>query len=245
MREQGRKVGQLARQAGISVRTLHHYDEIGLLRPSRRTEAGHRLYTGEDVARLQQIKSLRQLGFGLEEIGACLDSPAFSPQRVIALHVAALRERIELQRGLCDRLEAIAARLGSAEEVSAEEFLKTIEVMSMAERVEKYYTPEQLEELRQRARTVGEERIREVEAEWPRLMAEVRAEMEAGTDPTSERVRGLAARWSGLVAEFTGNNPGIEQSLRNVWRGETEIHGIQTAETRALGEYIAKANTAS
>ena len=53
MREQGRKVGQLARQAGISVRTLHHYDEIGQLRPSRLTEAGHRLYTGEDVARLQ------------------------------------------------------------------------------------------------------------------------------------------------------------------------------------------------
>lgn len=245
MREQGRKVGQLAKQTGISVRTLHHYDEIGLLRPSRRTEAGHRLYTREDVARLQQIRSLRQIGFGLEEIGACLDSPAFSPQRVIALHVAALKERIALQQRLCGRLEAIAAHLGTAEEVSAEEFIDTIEVISMAEQVEKYYTPEQLEVLRRRAETVGEERIREVEAEWPRLMAEVRAEMEAGTDPTSERVRGLAARWSGLISEFTGGDPGIAQAVRNVWQGETEIHGIRAAEMREMGEYLAKANTAS
>ena len=81
------KVGELARRTGLSVRTLHYYDEIGLLSPSRRTEAGHRLYTAGDVVRLQQIKSLRHLGFGLKEIRECLDRPDFPLSRVIELHL--------------------------------------------------------------------------------------------------------------------------------------------------------------
>ena len=72
MRVEALKVGELAKRTGLTVRTLHHYDEIGLLRPSLRTEAGHRLYTTVDVARLQQVLSLRQLGFGLEEVRDCL-----------------------------------------------------------------------------------------------------------------------------------------------------------------------------
>src|SRR5437763_10881234 len=95
------KVGELARRTGLTVRTLHHYDEVGLLRPSLHTEAGHRLYAAGDVARLQQVVSLRQLGFSLDEIRACLDQPGFSPLEVIRLHVARLREQIALQQGLC------------------------------------------------------------------------------------------------------------------------------------------------
>ena len=74
-------MGELAKRTGVTVRTLHHYDEIGLLRPSRHTESGHRLYTAVDVARLQRILSLRQLGFALEEVRDCLDRPGFSPRR--------------------------------------------------------------------------------------------------------------------------------------------------------------------
>src|SRR5947209_4666850 len=109
MRFEALKVGELAKRTGLTVRTLHHYDEIGLLKPSLHTESGHRLYTAADVARLQQVLSLRQLGFALEEIAACLDRPGYSPLEVIRLHVARLREQIELQRGLCERLEGLAA----------------------------------------------------------------------------------------------------------------------------------------
>src|SRR5262245_45646488 len=122
------KVGELARRTGLTIRTLHHYDEIGLLRPSLHTEAGHRLYTAADVARLQQVLSLRQLGFSLEEVRDCLDRPGFSPLEVIRLHVVRLREQIELQRKLCDGLETLASYFQSAGEVSAEMFLQTIEV---------------------------------------------------------------------------------------------------------------------
>ncbi len=110
---------------------------------------------------MQQIKSLRQLGFALEEIRACLNRPDFSPHRVIQLHLSRLRKHIELQQKLCDRLEAIAARIGPTDEVSVEEFVQeTIEVIRMSERFEKYYPPEQLEELMERRSILGEERIR-------------------------------------------------------------------------------------
>ena len=107
------KVGELAKRTGLTVRTLHHYDEIGLVKPSLHTEAGYRLYTRGDVARLQQVLSLRQLGFALEDIRGCLDQSGFAPLEVIRLHIARLREQIELQKRLCERLEALALELAS------------------------------------------------------------------------------------------------------------------------------------
>src|SRR5262249_10504052 len=100
------------------------------------------------------------------------------------------------------------------------------------------YTPEQLEQLKQRAGTVGAERIREVEAEWPRLMAQVKAEMDKGTDPASEVVQQLARRWEGLVNEFTGGDPGIFQSLKAMWETEPTIHGMDRGPVREMRAYI-------
>ena len=237
------KIGELARRTGLSVRTLHYYDEIGLLSPSHHTEAGHRLYTDDDIVRLQQIRSLQQLGFSLEEVRACLDRPDFSPQRVIELHITALSEQFELQRRLCERLQAIASGLRSTGEVSVEEFIKTIEEIN---RMEKHYTEEQLDYLKERARTVGEERIREAEAEWPQLIEQVRAELDKGTDPASERVQLLARRWMALVNEFTGGNPEIEKVLRARYQEDPTV-GRPDGNTRMLEyiEYISKALAAS
>jgi DNA-binding transcriptional MerR regulator len=193
MRFEALKVGELARQTGLSVRALHYYDEIGLLRPSHHTESGHRLYGAADVARLQQIKSLRQFGLSLEEVRDCLENPAFSPLHVIRLHLARLREQIALQRRLCDRLEVLAARLEVAEAVSAEEFLQTIEVISM---IEKYYTPEQMKQLEEVGKQVGPEEIRAIEEAWTALIAEVRANRDL--DPASPLAQALARRWDEL-----------------------------------------------
>jgi len=240
------KVGELAKGTGLSVRALHHYEEIGLLSPSRRTGSGHRLYSSEDVLRLQRIVSLKHLGFALEEIRTCLGGADFPARRVVELHAARLREEIELQRRLLARLEVLASRLGSAERASAEEFVQTaMEVMEMSERIEKYYTPEQLEQLEVRRRELGEERIRAVEAEWPELMDKVRAEMEAGTDPADERVQALARRWMELVEMFTGGDPGIRRSLNNLWQQGENVHGIDTGEMREMGEYVSRGLAAS
>ena len=194
MRFEALKVGELARRTGLTIRTLHHYDDIGLLKPSLHTEAGHRLYTADDVARLQRVLSLRQLGFPLEEVRDCLDRPDFSPLEVIGLHLGRLREQIELQRKLCERLEAIAARLRTAGEVSAEEFLRTIEVMTMTE---KLYTPEQMKQFEEAGKQVGPEEIRAVEEAWTVLLAEVRANHDL--DPASPQAQALAQRWEELT----------------------------------------------
>ena len=69
-------VGRVAELAGVTVRTLHHYDEIGLVRPSARTAGGYRAYSGEDVERLREVLAYRRLGFGLREIASLIDDPA-------------------------------------------------------------------------------------------------------------------------------------------------------------------------
>ena len=236
------KVGELARRTGVSVRTLHHYDEIGLLSPSHRSEAGYRLYTEADVVRLQQIRSLRTLGFSLEEIGSFLKRPDVTPDRVLQLHIAHLKEQIGIQQRLCDRMEAVAKRWRSDETVPTEEFLKIIEVTTM---LDKYYTPEQMEELRQRREALGEDRMRQAEVDWKELMEQVQAEMDRGTDPADERVQQLARRWMGLVQEFTGGNPGITQSLGRMYKEETTVAGMDTAPMRQMMEYVGKAMAAA
>jgi DNA-binding transcriptional MerR regulator len=235
------KVGELARRTGLTIRTLHHYDAIGLLTPSLHTESGHRLYAPGDVARLQQIVSLRQLGFALEEIRDCLDRADFSPRHVLRLHVARLRDQIELQQRLCGRLEALASRLESADAVSADEFLQVIEEMTM---VETYFTPEQMEAIKTCREQVGEEYLRQKQEEWAELIALLRAEMDAGTDPADAKVQALAKRWSDLLNFTTGGDPGMEQSLKRLWEEQGDAlaaqHGSQY-DSRPVWGYITKA----
>jgi len=99
-------VGDVAKLAHVSVRTLHHYDEIGLLAPSERSEAGYRLYTHEDLSNLQQVLFYKELGFGLDEIRGIMNDPAFdrreallSQRDLVAEHLL----RLEALMGLIDK----------------------------------------------------------------------------------------------------------------------------------------------
>lgn len=92
-------VKEVAELAGISVRTLHHYDDIGLLHPSETTEAGYRVYTGEDLALLQQILFFRELGFPLKQIREIVSRPDFNRREAMELHHKLLLEkRVRLER---------------------------------------------------------------------------------------------------------------------------------------------------
>jgi DNA-binding transcriptional MerR regulator len=240
MRFEALKVGELARRTGLTIRTLHHYDEIGLLRPSLHTASGHRLYTETDVARLHQVVSLRQLGFSLEEARDCLDRRGFSPLEVIGLHVARLREQIEMQRGLCERLEALAEHFRAAGEVSAEEFLQTIEVMTM---IANYYTPEQLETFRKRneeAAAAGVDIAKQGQADWAELIEAYRVEMERGTDPADPRLHTLEKRRQALVNAFTGGDKGIEQNLKRLWTEQGDKLSAQFGYDPKVMEFLAK-----
>jgi DNA-binding transcriptional MerR regulator len=105
-RREGHTVGEVAKLARVSVRTLHHYDEIGLLEPSGRTESGYRLYTSRDLERLQQVLFFRELGFALEDVTRILRDPAFDRKQALIAQRAMLVEkgkRLEAMVALVDR----------------------------------------------------------------------------------------------------------------------------------------------
>lgn len=209
------KIGELARRTRLSVRTLHYYEEIGLLAPSHRTASGHRQYSPEDIVRLQQIKSLRALGFTLDEVRECLRNPHYSPLRVMEDHLARAREQLALQQQLVDRLTRLVGLVRRGGEIHTEEFLKTLEVMSMWQ---DKLTPEQRAEVKERASQLGTEKVHAIEREWVQLIADLRAEMQRGTDPKSERVQKLLKRSRELVRVFSGGNLGIEVTLSEAYR---------------------------
>lgn len=244
MSETAMKVGALARRTGLSVRALHHYDEIGLLSPARRTPSGHRLYGADEVRRLQQIASLRQLGLSLDDIGECLARREFSLERVIALQIERMQEEIHRRRRLCASLERLRERLREEEEIPIEEVLRTIEGTTRAER---YYTPEQLETLARRAEGLGEERILAAQGEWRELLEGFGEAMNRGLEPDAEPVQRLARRAAALVQEFTGGDAGIHASLAEMYRqegGPTVLrrHGIDLAP--GLWTYMGEARKA-
>ncbi|HEX4818594.1 MAG TPA: phosphoribosylaminoimidazolesuccinocarboxamide synthase [Acidimicrobiales bacterium] len=117
-------VGELAQRAGVSVRTLHHYDEIGLLRPTR-SAAGHRRYTGPDVARLTQVVALRSVGLSLGEIQCCLDDG----EALAATLIRQLRDldlRVAQTTALRDRLATVVAQLESGRDLDINDLMALI-----------------------------------------------------------------------------------------------------------------------
>lgn len=211
------KVGEVARESGASVRTLHYYEEIGLLTPARRTAAGHRLFGLDEVARLQQIRSLVQLGFTLEEVKEFLGNPEFSLERTLDLHIARLDEALAAQHRLRELLAALRARLTAGATATLDQLLHTIKETTM---FDKHYTPEQLAELERRRDALGPEALEKAQRDWRELIAEVKAEMEKGSEPDAEPVLALARRWQALVEAFTQRDPAMTASLGEVWQHE-------------------------
>jgi len=125
------RVGQLARLTGLTVRALHHYDQIGLLVPARRSSSGHRLYDGADAGRLYRICVLRRLGFPLERIAEVLDQPQWQLKDVVSSHLVDTRRTATVASRLASRLNALAAALDDVDELSAEQLFSTIEEMNM------------------------------------------------------------------------------------------------------------------
>jgi len=244
MGETAMKVGALARRTGLSVRALHHYDDIGLLSPARRTPSGHRLYGAREISRLQQIASLRQLGLPLEDIRECLARKEFSLERVLALQLDRMQEEIDRRRRLCASLERLRERLHGGEEISIEEVLATIEATTRAER---YYTPEQLRTLARRAEDLGGERILAAQGEWRELLEAFAQAMRRGLEPSAEPVLRLARRAGALVQEFTGGDASIHASLEEMYRkegGATVLRRHGVTMPGGLWEYMGQARRA-
>lgn len=232
------KVGELAKLSGLTVRTLHHYDQIGLFSPSKHTETGHRLYSDADLERLQQILSLKQLGFGLDEIKKFITSPTFRPLEVIKIQLEKLNEDIRIQEELRRELEQLYEFLNQQRDVSVERFIKLIEVMKMT--TNKYFTEEQLENLKKRSEQFGPEKIKEVQNEWSTLIERVRKLMEKNTPVESDEVQELAKRWRELTNIFSGGDPKIVEAAER-FHAENPNNPIQFGIDGPLYKYIKKA----
>ena len=131
-------VGELARRCGLTVRTLHHYDAIGLLKPSLRSDAGYRLYDRANVERLHRIQALRQLGLSLADIGTVLSGPEQPLGELIDRQIAQLDRELDRVARLRNRLVALGRQLAAGQSPDLAEWLDTLELMTMYER---YFSP--------------------------------------------------------------------------------------------------------
>lgn len=208
------KIGDMARLTGLSVRTLHHYDQIGLLHASERTESMHRMYSESDLERLQRIMSLRELGFSLDDIRSSLDQPEYALLPLVTLHIQRLDEQLQLQQQLRRRLEAVRSRLETGEFVHSSQFF---EIMGAIHMLEKYLTPDQVTTL-QASHRQDTENVR-----WNEMLTALRGHMLAGEAPMSEPVQALVSDWRTMSTQTAGHDQELGQGLRKMLENEPEI----------------------
>ncbi len=209
---------EFAKRAGVTIRALHHYDRLGLLKPSGRTAAGYRLYTDRDLVRLEQIVTLKFIGFPLSQIRDVLhrkDLDAAAMLRQQRRIVAEKREHLDRAIKAIERAEQV---LASGEQADWEPFRKIIEVIQMQTRknwMKKYYSEEQLENLRSRW---SPEVQAESERGWKELARDVEAAIARGESPDSETGHKVAERRQKLLDLFTGGDPGIAANLQKLYQ---------------------------
>jgi DNA-binding transcriptional MerR regulator len=215
------RVRAFAELAGVTVRALHHYDRLALLKP-RRTRAGYRLYAAADLERLEQIVALKFLGLPLKQIKAVFDRDSRSLSEVLRAQRRALEEK---RRRLDKAIGAIADAERSiqpghpAESAVLKRIIEVIEMSDQAEDMRKYYTDEAWAELSRR-RDEMTARMRDIAMEgtrkWQALFKDVAASLDA--DPAGAEAQALLDRWQALIEEFTGGNQGIKEGLGRAWQ---------------------------
>jgi DNA-binding transcriptional MerR regulator len=208
------KVGELAKHTGLTVRTLHHYDEIGLLKPSGRSESGYRLYSQEDVARLHGIQALRHLGLPLGDIAALLDGAQAAPAMILEQQVNALDQQIAQATELRGRLALIRDGITQGAEPGMGDWLQALALMAT---YGKYFSAAELKTI------FG--RWSKIEHEWPALLKEVRAAMDTGAAADSPEIMVLARRWMSLVHHWMDGDFELMHRWGDMYRREPIAHG--------------------
>ena len=220
------KVGELAKRSGLTVRTLHHYDSIGLLRPSGRSESGYRLYSPDDVARLHGIQALRGLGLPLEEIGQLMGEGGAGIPAIIDRQLQALDEQIDQASRLRQHLRFVQNKFAHGDQPMLDDWLLTLSLMSTCGR---HFNPDEMQLIFRRWPAV--------EADWRRLVAEIRVEMAAGTPPEDIRVQPLAQRWMNQMHGWMQGDFELMERWGRMYMAEPSIQGTSGMH-RAVVDYI-------
>jgi DNA-binding transcriptional MerR regulator len=182
------KVGELATRTGLTVRTLHHYDTIGLLKPSARSDAGYRLYNQDDVARLHAIQALRHMGLSLADVGDMLARGGEGLDDTLARQIRALGHEITQATELQARLQLLQERLATGSTPDMEDWLSTLSLMTT---YSKYFSAAEIKRILDNRKAQG--------AIWERLIAEVKVAVAQQLAADSKAVQSLALRWMNLT----------------------------------------------
>ncbi|MGO4743834.1 MerR family transcriptional regulator [Serratia quinivorans] len=225
------KVGELARRSGITVRTLHYYDSIGLLVPSARSDAGYRLYHRADITRLHHIQALRRMGISLVEVGAILARSGMALTSVIEQQITMLERQLVQTAALRDRLQQMHAQLTAGDEPELNDWLTTLELMTM---YDKYFTADELAQLPfyQADPTRHQE--------WDALVSDMRQLIDSGVAPQAPEAQALARRWMQMLERDTAGNPAFLTRLNAMHADEPAIRE-QTGITSAMTDYVTRA----
>jgi DNA-binding transcriptional MerR regulator len=212
------KVHEFAELSGVTVKTLHHYDRLGLLKP-RRAETGYRIYTECDLERLQQIVALKYLGLSLQQIRVVLDQAPLELPDALRLQRRVLEEK---QRHLARALSTIVEAENSirpgeaADPAILKRLIETINMQDKADWLKKYWSDEQLIKYE----LAWSKLKRGPVEEWKNLMREIRAAAATGEDPASEKAQVLGEHYVELMEKSA-------ESLRDM------VHLIRDPEFQA------------
>jgi len=217
------RVKEFADLAGVTVRTLQYYDREGLLKPSQYTEARHRLYRQEDLLRLQQILTLKYMGFSLEEIRRVLTDPNYDFRTSLQIQQEALTRRIAQLQQVAQALEQTLSLLDSMEptDLAPDLICQLIQGVVAADKwrwVERYYTPEQRETLAALQQQVSPQQMLAWQQQWTDLIAAFQAQRQQGRLPDDPELQPLAAGMHELIQAFTQGDPAIEQALATAYQ---------------------------
>jgi DNA-binding transcriptional MerR regulator len=222
------------------MRTLRFYDRTGLLVPSQKTDAGYRMYTDEDLARLQQVLALKFLGFSLDEIKRCLANGPRRLQESLGQQKAMMREKRAQLDAILQAIEQAERRL-EAEESTFESVVRVIEVIQMQQKndwVNKYFTPEQQQQMQKLSESAYSEQARQKLAargpwteedqkrageQWAQVGSDLKRLVATGADPTGAEAQAWAKSFDDLISAFTQNDPEVEAGLRNWWKLHREL----------------------
>jgi DNA-binding transcriptional MerR regulator len=242
------RASEFARRAGVTVRALHHYDRLGLLKPARRTAAGYRLYADSDFARLQQIVTLKFIGLSLKQIGDVLRSETGDVMTALRLQREILEEKGRRLRRAVRAIEEAERALERGAGPGPEAFAKIIEVIEMQNNTDwmmRYYSEGARKKIEERASEMGPEAIEQSQRNWAQLIAEVNEAARAGVDPASERAQELAARWQSLIEAFTGGDAEVTEGLRRLYADQSNWPAtFEKPYPDAAAGFIARASAA-
>ncbi len=242
-----RTVRQVAKAARVSVRTLHHYDAIGLLKPDHVGANGYRYYGKAELLRLQQILFYRELGLPLVEIAAILDDPAFDPLAALRGHRTALDARIEHYRGLIQTIDRTIASLEKDEEMQDNDYYAGIapETRDRWQReAEEFWGKDAVAAAAAKARSFSKGQVAAIQTEMETIRADFQRLFREGAAPASDAVQAVTHRHYQWVSHSWTPDAAAFRRLGRYYVENPEFRGTYDDEKLpGCPEFIAEAMT--